>query len=171
MNSLDIQPRNPETLPLKKFERSWVQYFGLPNVIRCDLEGSFRGYNFSLWSQERGVEMSVCPAEDHGQIGEVESLIGKIKEDVRTYLRDRDVDPFLGVLHMINAHNSLDRVGGYAPCQWAHGRMPAIDGRLLSGGNDVPFLASQGTPNTDFRLRLQVRVAAEEHYRKSQAAQ
>ena len=42
---------------------------------------------------------------------------------------------------------------------------------LFTGGNEVPVLASQGTPNTDLRLQLQLRVHAEEHYRRTQAFQ
>ena len=62
----------------------------------------------------------------------------KIKTDRRTYLCDWDMDPFLGLLHMIHAHNTLDRVGGHAPCQWAYGRFPTFDGRLFDSGLNVP---------------------------------
>ena len=56
---------------------------------------------------ERGVELASTPGEDHAQLGEVESLIGKFKKDVRTYMRDKDCDPFLAVLYMVHAHNTL----------------------------------------------------------------
>ena len=154
---------------IKLFETVWVQYHGFPNVLRCDLEGAFRGHNFSLWSQERGVELSFVPGEDHEQIGEVERMIGKIKQDVRTYLRDVDVDPYLAVVHMVHAHNSLDRIGGFAPCQWAYGRFPTFDGRLFEGGNHYPIQSSEGTKNTDMQTNLSMRVKAEEYYRKSAA--
>lgn len=78
------------------------------------------------------------PGEDHGQTGDVETMIGKIKTDRRTYLCDWDMDPFLGLLRMIHAHNTLDRVGGHAPCQWAYGRFPTFDGRLFDSGLNVP---------------------------------
>ena len=84
-------------------------------------------------------------------------------------MRDVDVDPFSAVVHMIHAHNSLDRVGGYAPCQWAYGRLPTFDGRLFDGGNQLPVHSGEGTRNTDMHRNLQLRVQAEETYRKTAA--
>lgn len=156
---------------IRALEVAWVQHYGFPNIIKCDLEGAFRGYNFSLWGQERGVEFQNCPAEAHETIGDVESLIGKIKVDTRTYLRDKDIDPYSGILHMITAHNTMDRIGGYAPCQWALGRLPSFDDRLFEGGHAVPLLASQGTAKTELAEQLRLRVHAEEIYRRSQATQ
>lgn len=165
------ESRNSTTEEIVKgLESSWVQYFGFPNVLRCDAEGSFKGHNLGLWCQERGIELAHAPGEDHAQLGGVERLIGKLKTDSRTYLRDVAVDPFSGILHMVNAHNTLDRIGGYAPCQWAHGRFPTFDGRLFEGGNHLPVHASEGTKNSNMQQQLQLRVKAEEYYRKSMAA-
>ncbi len=75
-----------------------------------------------------------------------------------------------GVFQMVSAHNHLDRVGGFAPAQWAYGRLPTLDQRLFEGGNEIPFHCTEGSLGTDLRTNLQIRVKAEEHYRKSQAA-
>ena len=115
------------------------------------------------------MELVHTPGEDHGQTGDVEAMIGKIKTDTRTYLRDWDMDPFLGLLHMIHAHNTRDRVGGYAPCQWACGRFPTFDGRLFDSGLNVPYHCSEGVKNSEMQKNLQVRAHAEEIYRKSSA--
>lgn len=115
--------------------------------------------------------MQPTAAEDHGAIGDVESLLGKINQDIRAYLRDHPMDPMSAVIHMVAAHNTLDRVGGYAPCQWAYGRFPSLDGRLYDGGHDIPVFTSQGTPGHTMRENLVSRVHAEEVYRRSQAAQ
>ena len=155
---------------IKALEVSWIQYHGFPCVLKCDPEGAFRGHNFGLWGQERGIDIQPCAAEDHGAIGDVESLIGKIKNDVRIYLRDNSIDPFSGVLHMVAAHNCLDGVGGFAPCQWAYGRYPTFDGRLFEGGCDLPVSSSEAVPESSMRANLQNRVKAEEVYRRSQAA-
>ena len=155
---------------IRALEVSWVQYHGFPSVLKCDPEGAFRGHDFGLWGQERGIDIQPCAAEDHGAIGDVESLIGKIKNNVRVYLRDNVMDPFSGVLHMVAAHNCLDRVGGFAPCQWAYGRFPTFDGRLFEGGCDLPVSSSEATHDTSMRTYLQNRVKAEEIYRRSQAA-
>ena len=155
---------------VRAIEQTWVQHHGLPNIIRCDPEGCFRGAVFSDWCKSRGVDLQPCPGEDHGQIGIVESTLGKIKEDCRAFLRAEMGDPMNGVFQMVSAHNHLDRVGGFAPAQWAYGRLPTLDQRLFEGGNELPFHCTEGGLGTDLRTNLQIRVKAEEHYRKSQAA-
>ena len=75
-------------------ERSWVQYHGYPNRIRCDPEGAFRGKYLEDWTLARGIDLDPCPAEDHGQIGIIESTIGKVKSDIRAVLRGFAPEPF-----------------------------------------------------------------------------
>lgn len=86
-------------------EQTWTQHHELPNVIRCDPEGCFRGVQLEEWASTRGVELAPCPGEDHGQIGIVESTIGKIKTAARALLRGVDCDPYLGILQVVTAHN------------------------------------------------------------------
>lgn len=149
-------------------EQGWVQYHGLPNTLRSDPEGCFRGLDLESSAKSRGVEVAPCPGEDHGQIGVVEATIGKIKEDARTFLRSQDCDPFVGILQMVSAHNHLDRIGGFAPSQWAYGRFPTLGNRLFEGGNEIPFHCAEAV-DSDLRANLNLRVKAEELYRRSQA--
>ena len=55
-----------------------------------------------------------CAAEARGQIGEVESLIRKVKQqDARVMLNSQSCeDPTSAVVAVIAAHNQLDRVQG-----------------------------------------------------------
>ena len=154
---------------IKALEQVWFQNHGPPNVVRCDPEGCFRGIALSDYLSARGVELLPCAGEDHGQIGTVERLINKIKTDARTLLRSVDVDPYIGILHVVGAHNMLDRVGGYAPIQWTYGRFPEADGRFFEGGNSLPFHSTEGSLGTSLRANLSIRVQAEEVYRRSQA--
>ena len=50
-------------------ERSWIACHGLPNVLRTDPEGCFRGTELEEWAVFRGVELRTCPGEAHEQIG------------------------------------------------------------------------------------------------------
>ena len=155
---------------IKGLEQAWVQYHGFPNRVRSDPEGCFRGTAFEDWCTTRGIEWSPCAAEDHSQIGIVEATLGKIKNDIRAFLRSSDSDPFSAILQMVSAHNELDRIGGFAPAQWAYGRLPSLDGRLFEGGNADPVHSTEGALGSDLRANLQLRVMAEEQYRRSQAA-
>ena len=154
---------------IRAVEQSWVQYHGYPGVIRTDPEGCFRGTAWIEWAQVRGVELAPCAGEDHSQIGVVEATIKKIKNDARTFLRNEACDPMMGVLHVVNAHNELDRIGGFAPAQWAYGRLPSFDQRLFEADPNLPFHSSEGVKGSDLRANLNLRVKAEEVYRRTQA--
>ena len=69
-----------------------------------------------------GVEMEFVPAEAHGQIGKVESLVGSLKQKLQAHLRGAEDDPIATTRAMIAAHNSMSRRGGYSPIQWVFGR-------------------------------------------------
>ena len=85
------------------------------------------------------VELMPTPGEDHGQIGVVESAIGKIKASVKALLRSQDTDPYLGLLQIVTAHNQLDRIGWLRPQHnGPYGRLPSLDGRLFEDGNAIP---------------------------------
>ena len=168
-HSRDVS-RNPTTDEIiRALEQSWCQYHGYPNVLRSDPEGCFRGNELDRWAASRGIELAPCVGEDHGQIGVVESLIGKLKTDTRALLRNDPCDPYVGLLSVVGAHNQMDRVGGFAPAQWAYGRLPSMDNRLFEDGNSLPFHSTEGTLGIDLRANLLLRVRAEEQYRKSQA--
>ena len=154
---------------IRGIEQTWIQHHGVPNTMRCDPEGCFRGLALEEFCVTRGIELSPCPAEDHGQIGIVEASLGKIKDDIRALLRSQDADGFVAILRMVSAHNELDRAGGFAPAQWAYGRLPSLDNRLFEGGHSIPYHSTEGTMGTDLRANLQLRVKAEEQYRRSQA--
>ena len=154
---------------IRGFEQAWCQYHGYPGILRTDPEGCFRGLALGQWCASRGIELAPCVGEDHGQIGVVESLIGKLKNDAKALMRLETCDPYVGVLHVITAHNQMDRIGGFAPAQWAYGRLPTMDNRLFEGSHSLPFHSTEATMGTDLRANLNLRVKAEEQYRRTQA--
>jgi hypothetical protein len=60
---------------IRGIEQTWIQHHGVPNTMRCDPEGCFRGLALEEFCVTRGIELSPCPAEDHGQIGIVEASL------------------------------------------------------------------------------------------------
>ena len=106
--------------------RSWVQYFGYPQKLKIDKEGAHRGRELEQWALTRGVEIEAIPAEAHGQIGQVERLIGTLKEKVLRFLRSSDEDPAVALASMVAAHNMMNNVGGYSPMQWVFVRIRQV---------------------------------------------
>jgi hypothetical protein len=146
--------------------------YGHPGRIRLDAEGAFKGRELEEWASERGVEVEVVPAEDHGQVGIVERLIGVLKQNVKTFLQGHagDCDVARAVTLMAAAHNEHENVQGFSPLQWAFGRKPSLSGRFFEGAHDDPQHCSEGQAGHPLRTGLQLRMAAEEVFRKSQAA-
>ena len=56
-----------------------------------------------------------------------------------------------------SAHNSIERVEGYAPTQWAFGRLPTWTGQLFD--DEVAELATTG--NEKFKQNLDRQTAAQ----------
>ncbi|CAJ1422108.1 unnamed protein product [Effrenium voratum] len=155
---------------VKALETHWTMHYGLPSKVRLDPEGSYRSNLLLSWCEDRGIELMPCAAEAHEQIGEVESLIRKLKQDVRTVLNGQEsVDPFGALTSVVAAHNTMERVQGFSPCQWVFGRQFTLSGRLFDDGMEDSIFGSQGTPGHSMQKNLQLRLRAESVYRKSQA--
>ncbi|CAE7524507.1 GIP, partial [Symbiodinium necroappetens] len=156
---------------LKAIEQTWVQSFGYPDRIRLDPEGCFRSRLLEDWAAQRGIEIMPNPGEAHHQTGQVESLIGKINSDATTLLHGEEMDPYRAILNVVAAHNTVHRKQGFSPCQWAFGRDFTIDGRLFESEQGLPVLQGQLDPRHAIGKSLNLRVMAEEVYKKSQASQ
>jgi hypothetical protein len=88
-------------------ERIWIQHHAYPGRIRLDPEGAFRGNYLEEFCLTRGIDLDPCPAEDHGQMGVIESVIGKVKTDIESLLRSVDAEPFSAVVQVMAAHIEL----------------------------------------------------------------
>ena len=150
-------------------EQGWVQSYGFPDRIRLDPEGCFRSRALEDWAADRGVEMTPCPAEAHNQIGQVESLIGKVKQDAVTLLSGMPIGAHRALLHSAGAHNTVHRVQGFSPVQWAFGRDFNPEGRLFETEQGLPFLQNVTAPGHSFYDQMSARQAAEDISRRSQA--
>ena len=145
-------------------QRCWGQYFGLPERIRCDLEGSFRGEMVEDFCHSRGIELSFVPAEHHESTGDVERMIGELKKKMSHHLRNEmeNTSPEQAAWQMCAAHNRVARVGGYSPAQWALGRD-------LEERDNLAIQTAQGDPASEMSHNLQARLRAEATYRKLQS--
>ena len=159
----DDQSENIATLEvIDTLEESWCQYFGFPSRIRCDAEGAFRGCDLWTWTRDRGIDLVHTPAEHHSTTGDVERAIGDLRLKMEKFLRNEPTEPRRAAHAMMQAHNHVDRVGGYAPSQWALGRSE-------SAPESVPLLCSQGTPGHVMAENLRLRLEAESLHAKLSA--
>ncbi len=145
---------------------SWIQYFGSPRKIRCDMEGAFRGRELAEFCEDRGIELEMVPAEHHQATGDVERAIGILRHKMEVHLKEvgPTENPRLAAYSMVAAHNSISRVGGYAPVQWAFGRDFTDD-------TNLPSMTSQATSGHEMSENLKLRLSAEKRFLEMQAAQ
>ncbi|CAE7889819.1 RE1 [Symbiodinium microadriaticum] len=141
----------------------WFAFFGPPDEMLLDSDGSFRGFRFETLQAQCAVRIRYAPADAHYQMGKVERHGQSIR-----YIVQRLVSQFapLGAeeLNLIvtmaaSAKNSLLRRSGSSPAQWVFGRNPKLPGSLLSSGGNVE---SCSLYNDSDRLRLveQIRTKA-----------
>ena len=103
-------------------QEAWIQYFGYPETVKMDLEGAHRSKKLREYFQEHGVDLVPAPAEHHETIAQAERAIGSLRLKAEAFLRGSPVDAKHAAVAMIAAHNSLARVHGFSPLQWALGR-------------------------------------------------
>ena len=142
---------------INALESAWIQYFGYPKKIRCDLEGAFRGRGLEEYAASRGIEILPVPAEHHESTGDVERNIGMLKLRMEKFLRGTETSSQRAAYAMVCAHNNGARVGGYAPCQWAFGR-------FTEGLDNLAALTAQGDPEHVMAQNLALRQQAERTY-------
>ena len=115
----------------------WIPYFGRPRVIRTDPEGALRSREFELWCGEQSIELLPTPGEDHSQLGTVASTVGIMRAGTEKMLQDRpDLTTIDAARNVALAHNTLERVRGFSPFQWALGRQPTQEGNLHLDNDD-----------------------------------
>ena len=91
---------NPNTEQvIETLEKAWVQYFGCPAKVRCDLEGAFRGRALENYMAERGIELLHVPAEHHEATGDVERTIGELRRKMEAFLRHEASEKKGGLRH------------------------------------------------------------------------
>ena len=126
---------------MKLLINGWFAFFGPPDEMLLDSDGSFRGYRFETLQAQCAVKVRYAPADAHYQMGRAERHGQAIK-----YIVQRLVSQFAPVgaqeLNMLvtlaaAAKNNLMRRAGSSPAQWVYGRNHKIPGALLSSGGNV----------------------------------
>ncbi|CAK9047451.1 unnamed protein product [Durusdinium trenchii] len=148
---------------------NWCLHYGMPAKVRLDPEGAFRLTLLGQWASERGIELVFCAAEDHGQIGIVERAIATLKSTIRQILQGGDYTVKQAVVSACCTHNTLERVEGYSPFQWAFGRQPTLTGRMHEKGYDDPWWTSSAVPGSSVMQNLRLRVKAQQSFLQAQS--
>ncbi|CAE7873572.1 unnamed protein product [Symbiodinium microadriaticum] len=76
---------------LKSLHMRWIQYFGIPTVIKLDLEGAFRGIQLRDWCGTRGEDVAIGTMHTSGTDLHSSMMLRKRAEQAFREQREKDL--------------------------------------------------------------------------------
>ena len=157
---------------VETFGEHWVQYFGFPNQLRVDPDGSFRSHVVQEYCDRHQIMLDIIPGEAHWKVGICEqaiqgtkTLMNKIAED------DPEVTAAEALAEATRTFNSRELIRGYSPIQHALGRAPDATGRLFPcGPSECPELLVENASG-EMDRQLQRMQSAEKAFLEWTASQ
>ena len=118
-------------------QEGWIQYFGVPRVLRLDPAGPFRSHAIEHFCDKQGIHLDLIPGEAHHQIGVCEQAVGCVKE-IMTKVCERDPETTAeeALALGMTVSNQRELIRGCSPAQHILGQSPDVAGRLV--GNELP---------------------------------
>lgn len=163
--------QNPNAEQYQKFfEEHWEPYFGVPEVLRCDAEGTWRSRKLDEAFAKKNVYMDTIPGDAHWHLSPLERSVGWIKEFLSKQIHEQaDMTTTSALAAAIFAWNQREPVRGFSPFQHALGQAPDLDGRFFEtpvGGLPVGAMEN---PEGELAQRQNLRLQAEEKFVRWQA--
>ena len=157
------KPHVNSSLFLSTFRDAWIQYFGHPQTLKVDPDGTFRSTMVQDFCDRRRIHLDIIPGEAHWKLGICEQAIGGVKHLTDKLAED---DPEISASDALSeatrAFNHREILRGYSPVQHALGRAPHQLGRFFSSlgpdaGECPELLVENGTGEMQRNLqRMQV---------------
>ena len=115
---------------IRAFETEWEEYFGCPEILRHDPEGSMVSTEIMQAFSSKGIRLLATAGEAHWQLGITERTIQTIFRTAEKIRDEQKVEMEKAVSLATAAQNTTERVHGYSPSQWAFGRNPTWSNTL-----------------------------------------
>ena len=110
----------------------WIQYFGKPQTLRLDADGSFRSRAVEDFCDRQQIYLDMIPGEAHWKLGICEQAIQGTKMVMSKIAEDEpEVSPKDALVEATRIFNCPEMIRGYSPIQHALGRAPDEAGRLF----------------------------------------
>ena len=156
---------------MKYFNEHWQQYFGKPETLRYDSEGTWRSKALDAAFGEMGIVMDPIPGDAHWHLSPLERSIGWLKECLsKIALQDPKASVQQIVASAVEAWNKREVVRGFSPKQHALGVVPDPCGRLFESEVSMPVSRLENPEGEVARSRV-LREEAEVAFTRWQAQQ
>ena len=147
---------------VQAYEENWESIFGNPEVLRHDPEGALTANEFMEAMNEKGVHLSATAGEAHWQLGITERMIGTVFRTAERIHKEHGVVFRRAVALAVSSQNTVDRVRGYSPAQWAFGKQPNWYNQLFDEKETDVNLARDG--HESFAQKVQIQIEARKIY-------
>ena len=156
---------------IESFCRDYLLHRPKPRWIVVDPQASFVDGTFAEFAQRAGIGMLATPGEAHWHHGFTERRVQILKRVMRRLRNELpEVQPRVVLWLALAAANSLDRVKGHAPVQWAFGKDFKEDVAGPSLINSFRTIDDR-RPDSDFWLLQRHRSTAESIWIQEDAAE
>ena len=154
------------------FNEHWQQYFGRPELLRFDAEGTWRSKSLDAAFSDLGIMLDPIPGDAHWHISPLERSIAWVKECLSKLVSENPkLDSHVALACALEAWNNREVVRGYSPRQHALGQAPDPCGRIFE--TDIQGLPTNmmGNPEGELAQHQRMRVEAEVAFTRWQAQQ
>ncbi|CAK9032947.1 unnamed protein product [Durusdinium trenchii] len=152
------------------YQSHWLQYFGHPDFLRFDAEGTWRSREIDSYFSKNQVMLDPIPGDAHWHLSPLERSIAWLKELLSRLAQETSSISTHEAAHQaLNIWNRREMVRGFSPHQHALGQAPDLDGRFFR--DDVRGLPVEimETPIGELERHQGLRLQAEETFLKWQA--
>ena len=157
---------------VKFFQENWQPYFGAPDYVRYDGEGTWRSRQIDDMFSKLNVMLDPIPGDAHWHISPLERAIDWIKETLsRLSLEDQGRNTSEVVAQAIAVWNQREMVRGFSPYQHALGQAPDLDGKFFDSEIQGLPVGLMDSPEGEFRRQSELRLKAEEIFIRWQASE
>ena len=142
------------------YESHWEELFGNPRVLRHDPEGALCSQEMLEKFGEKGVRLAATAGEAHWQLGIVERMIATIFNAAERIAKENQLPFPQAVSLAVKSQNTVDRVRGYTPSQWAFGKQPSWSDDFKDEETSETHLSRDASLTFQHKLELQAKARA-----------
>lgn len=154
------------------FQEGWMQYFGIPTVLRLDPSGAFRSHALENFCDEHHILLDVIPGEAHWQLGTCEQAVQGLKELMtKIVTSDHTCSVEAALAEAVRVFNHKEIIHGFSPVQHVLGQAPDETGRFVQSlGPEATDLLIP-SPGLDWKTSIHRMQEAEKALAEWQAHQ
>lgn len=155
---------------IRFYQENWQQYFGHPEFLRFDAEGTWMSRELDAHFSKNQVMLDPIPGDAHWHLSPLERSTAWLKELLsRLAQSDAQIAPHEALAQALATWNQREMVRGFSPYEHALGQAPDLDGRFFREEVKGLPIEIMETPIGELENSCRLRMLAEETFIRWQA--